>query len=192
MKIFNSIKGYRFAYSISNCGTLYSRKTNKILKPSKNNAGYFKIALYKKGVKTYFDIHRLVAIAFIPNPENKRTVNHKNGIKTDNRVENLEWATYSENAKHSYDILNRKKSRGQKGNFGAKHNRSKFFYIKYMNGDIVIYESALDFMRKTGFQHSNISNSRKAINTKNLISYTFKLGKMKGLELSLNGHFQTS
>jgi len=56
-------------------------------------------------------IHRLVAQAFIPNPENKRTVNHKNGIRDDNRLCNLEWTTHSENNIHSFKVLGRIQSK---------------------------------------------------------------------------------
>lgn len=78
-----------------------------VLTPNKSKDGYFKITHNKKGTKL---VHRLVASAFIPNPDptNKTTINHKNGIRDDNRIENLEWVTLKENVIHSYRELGRK------------------------------------------------------------------------------------
>lgn len=89
-------------YEVSNLGNVRNRVTGKIKKPSLS-VGYHQVMLYKNNQYKFFKVHRLVANAFIPNPKNKRTVNHINGIKTDNYVSNLEWATDSENISHAYD-----------------------------------------------------------------------------------------
>ena len=81
-------------------GRIDNRK-GKILKPTKTHDGYLRVTFSFEGKRKSFLVHRLVALAFLPNPLNKETVNHINGIKTDNRVENLEWATHKEQKEHS-------------------------------------------------------------------------------------------
>jgi hypothetical protein len=117
-EIWKPIKNYEGLYEISNVGRVYSRITKKILEPSiarpsinwlvKRNEidkkPYFKIKLNGKNLQ----IHRLVAAAFLDNPENKPIVNHLNEITTDNRVQNLQWCTNSENISHS---MNKRKQR---------------------------------------------------------------------------------
>lgn len=90
-------------YCIDNSGNVFSLKTGIWLKPWKIE-GYFAVGLYKDGIKHVFLVHRLVAIAFIPNPENKPQVDHKNGVLTDNRQSNLRWATPSENSNNPVTI----------------------------------------------------------------------------------------
>ena len=92
-------------YEVSTLGNVRSWKSGapKILNSLPNNHGYLYVQLYINGKHEKHLVHRLVAQAFIPNPLNKREVNHIDGCKFNNRVENLEWSTRSENNQHAYD-----------------------------------------------------------------------------------------
>ncbi len=89
-EIYKDIKGYEGEYKVSNCGNVYSCKRNIILKPSTTKNGYLRVSLCQNGIKKYFSIHRLVAEAFIPNPNNLPQVNHIDENKKNNNASNLE------------------------------------------------------------------------------------------------------
>lgn len=91
------VVGYEGIYEVSNMGNVRNKKTLRIIKPFISYHNYVRVPLRKNGKDRKRFLHRLVADAFIPNPENKEIVNHINGNKQDNRIENLEWCTYSEN-----------------------------------------------------------------------------------------------
>ncbi len=91
------INGFE-TYEVSNYGQVRNSKRNKIMKPATLANGYLQLGLSKNGVPSLFKIHRLVAAAFITNPSEKPHIDHIDGIKTNNNVNNLRWATVSENA----------------------------------------------------------------------------------------------
>lgn len=99
-----------------------------------------------------FSVHRLVAIAFIPNLENKPEVNHINGIRDDNRAENLEWSTTSENIIHAYKVLKRKSS-----NSGNGHRKNPISQLSYEGIVLHDFKSFSDAELKTGISRFHIS-----------------------------------
>ena len=129
--IWKSIQGYEHLYEVSTQGEIRAKKTQKILKPFLRNGGYKTVTLCKNGIKKHYAIHRLVALAFIPNPNNKPMVNHIDGCKLTNTTCNLEWVTCSENHLHAYRIglKDPLKCRPKIGN--NKGKTSQYMYVTY-------------------------------------------------------------
>lgn len=173
-----TIKGFN-GYMVSNRGRVkrleHSRrgvnfsgtvfKTNhkeKILKPIFRKMGkyitYVQQGLYKNKRVKCVHVHRLVAEAFIPNPENKTQVNHKDGNGTNNNVENLEWCTGRENSLHAFRVLGRKS--WQKGIFGEKAPTSRPVLQKTKKGELVRrWGCGMEAVRIGGFDGSCISRT---------------------------------
>lgn len=137
----------------------YHNKDGRIKKKAllKDKDGYLRVGLFdKNGKQKSVQVHRAIAQAFIPNPQNKPVVNHKNGIKTDNRVENLEWCTISENTKHAYRVLGIKPNKTNLGKRGILSAFSK--KIQQIKNGMVVGEfyGAAEAYRKTGFNQTHI------------------------------------
>lgn len=143
------IKGYERLYEVSNFGRVKSfvRKRIKILKNRKAGRGYFIVSLYNKASEKKQYVHRLVAEYFIPNPENKKTVNHKDGIKKNNMFNNLEWMTYSENTQHAV----------KNGLIHNRQNRKPVAQIK--DGKVIkTWDYGFKAGKKLGINFGNISS----------------------------------
>lgn len=134
-----------FEYDITSNGVVTNLNDNKILKPFKVTNGYYRVCLKKNNKYYNLALHRLVLITFIGDYP-KLDVNHKNGIKTDNRIENLEWCTRSENIKHSFANKLQLPSR-----------RKKVRQLNKINVIIAEFESASYASRITGVAQESIS-----------------------------------
>lgn len=154
-------------YMFNEVGDCYSVKTNKILKYSINKQGYLRYALFvNKKIKT-ISAHRLVAQTFISNENNYNVVNHKNGVKNDNRVENLEWCTQSYNIKHAFETgLNKVSEKAKKMSSARTKklmlenhpNKRKVSCFTKTNEIIKTFDSIRDASKYYNILESSISN----------------------------------
>lgn len=165
-EIWLDVVGYEGIYQVSSFGRVRSldkliyytdgrvrKYKGKLLKPSKTSArknrkksdSYCEVRITReKNKSNNYLVHRLVALAFIPNPENKPTVNHIDGVKYNNRVENLEWATYSEQEFHAHKI-------------GLKKDKKAVDMVDIFTGKVLaVYESMHEADRQTGVNYRNI------------------------------------
>lgn len=150
------IKGYEGLYKINKNGLVFSLISFKEVKPFADARGYIRVALRKNKTQKKHRVHRLISEAFIPNPHNKKYVNHIDGNPSNNAIENLEWVTNSENMIHAYRSLG--KVPGRKGKFGALNHKSKMVVMKDMFGNVLSYfDGVRDAARINGFDNGCIS-----------------------------------
>lgn len=139
-------------YIIYSDGRIYSKRNKKFLTMKISHDGYGRTQLYKDKKYKNYNFHRVVAEVFIPNPDNKPFVNHINGNKLDNRVENLEWCTQSENIKHAW------KNGLSKPRRNEADKRSKRIDQLTLDGEYIrTFPSTMEIERQLGIPHSNIS-----------------------------------
>lgn len=177
-EIWKDIKGYEGLYQISNFGNVKSldryiinKNGDKQYFPGKYltqgvSDNYLKVTLSKSNKQRTFRVHILVARTFIPNPENKPEVNHMDGDKSNNRVDNLEWNTRSENELHAYKNGLAKPSDKQKQAVAkyAKENYSKKVIQYSLNGEFIKeWNSMHDVWRELGIRPSYICRCCKGL-----------------------------
>ena len=166
MEIWKDVKGYEGSYQVSNlgrvkglarivphgrCGTCSIKE--KVLTPGEHRQGYLMAFLARDRKRKRIYVHRLVAIAFLSNPFNKPTVNHKDGDKSNNKSTNLEWATRSENTIHAYATGLKKPIKN------AEHYRSKTVIQLDLSGNFISrHISASVASRELSISKGNISN----------------------------------
>ena len=143
-EIWKDIKGYDGLYQVSNLGNIKRLKDNYIFKVNKNSRGYRVVTLTKNKKEKSITVHRLVAQAFIDNPYNFSQINHIDGNKLNNKIDNLEWCTASQNMQHAY----------KNGLELKKHKKVVQFDLNMKI--IKIWESVLEVEKNLKINHSKI------------------------------------
>ncbi len=162
-EIWKDVPGYEGLYMASNHGRIRNFKNN-LLKPNKILKGYLHITLHKGGIPKTFRLHRIIAATFIPIDKSRTQVNHKNGIKTDNYIGNLEWCTHTENQRHAYETgLNKARTGVDANNYGKTRGNScrKKLVINFNTG--IFYECAKDAADAHNLTYAQIKNRLQGI-----------------------------
>lgn len=136
------IPGYEGLYAATSCGRIWSYKKQRFLKPFGDGHGYLKVDLFKDGIKKHCRVHRLIALTYLPNPENKPCINHIDENKTNNALPNLEWCTHEENNNH-----------GSHNEKLSKAHQKKVICIETQE----IFESVKEAAKAVDIDPSNIS-----------------------------------
>lgn len=169
-EVWKDIDGFTIQYQISSLGRV--RRVTELgfvfLKPNNCNR-YTAIGLFKNGKQRQYKIHRLVALSFIPNPENKSQVNHINGDKLNNSISNLEWCTSKENIRHSWDnglrfFTDKQKKLSSemcKKRLGINSPCSKRIVSECGNYDFASQREACIFFKVSESHMSNMLNGKK-------------------------------
>lgn len=145
-EVWQDVKNYEGLYQVSNLGRVKRVDAQRMLKASLTD-GYFRICLCKYNIKKTYSVHRLVAEAFIPNPNNFPCINHKDEIKINNNAENLEWCTVKYNTNYGTALQRR----------GSK--RAKPVVQKTLSGEIIkVYASRAQAELETGIWNTQICN----------------------------------
>lgn len=195
IEIWKPIKEYELLYEISNTGKIKSlsrevnsKNNSKRIVKGKNikaidNGSYYVVGLSKNGKTKQHYVHRLVAETYISNKDNLPVVNHINGNKLDNRVENLEWCSIEYNVKDAWknDLMYIPKGKKNKmyGRYGKKANKSKVIYQYDLQGNLIKkWDCQRDVERELGFSEKCISNCALG-NQQTAYGYIWKHG-LKG------------
>lgn len=186
MEIWKDVKGYEGIYQVSNKGRIkslsrYERGRNgkpcfrkeKILKGQVSQYGYRRIQLFKDSKVKFPGVHRVVAEAFIPNPENKPQVNHKDGNKLNNNVENLEWVTQSENMKHALELGLYKPNVESARKKANKVRLTKVNQYDFNGNYLRSFNSVKEAAKHVGVHQSGISNNLRGV-SKSAGGYVWK------------------
>ncbi len=140
-------------YAVSKDGRVLSIRRRKVLTPKQNWDGYQRVQLWDRGKCEFVSIHRLIAEAFLSNPEKKPLINHKNGDKSDNRIENLEWCTQQENIAHAWE-----------SGLSKTHLNRAGKPVKQLTREgalIRVFPSQMEVERVLGISHVNVSYACK-------------------------------
>lgn len=179
-EVFLSVPGYDGLYEVSNLGNVKSLRTGKLLKQSKDKAGYKILSLTKDGKSKSFLVHRLVALTFIPNPQGLPEVNHKDETHDNNVLENLEWI--SKKGNRNYGTYKERMSKTQKE--AGTHNKSVSAYDKKTLVFVKSYDSITEAEKELGLSKGSIGQALSG-RIKTSGGYIWKYNKkltMKDLE----------